>query len=233
MSLKGFISIILILAGMGLIILGFTLLGTTLPDNEYYLDITVSCIIFLLWCSNCYSSLSGSSDESQSRYAQLGIFWTSTWIYGIAAILLMLCAHFFKWSFNVAVVLQASLALALCAMLLFGAFSKEQAKDVYNYEQALRADIEQMRTSMRRISQIAQFNTNISPRMRYQIEQLNEDMRYLSPVNTRTGQQIAYEFVKYANELEGPVQRASGDDLNEALMRLRMIFDEYKNSYSR
>ena len=77
---------ILFIVGEALVIAGFCLFGRGLPDKVYYLDLTVSTVVYMLLFLNFGRPMVSLSDESGKDVGSLGISWTFSTAYALLAV---------------------------------------------------------------------------------------------------------------------------------------------------
>jgi hypothetical protein len=195
---------LILFIGEILLITSFFHFGKNLNENVLVLNICVSSIIYLLIFSSFLFPLLDFKDKTQSTVASLGINWLITLTYTISALVLMLFFSLPK-SQEFKIETQILIHFILLFLLLIGGFISNKASDkvteVFHEQNAQRSKlIEIQKVSKNAISRIELMN-GISPELKFRLNNISEDLRYVSPSNSVDALDIESTLLAMVNRI--------------------------------
>ena len=222
-----------ILAGEALLIAAFILWGK-FEQNVLILNIVVTSIVYLLFTFDLLFPWINRKERTQKRIGSLGVWWSSVFIYSIAALVVV---FFFSssWSFALTGIVQGALLLFLIFGLIGSMGVADTVSDVYIEQEVQRAGVDAMKRAVRKLQTKVECSTEtISPDHRGRIIELGENLRFISPSNSPEASEIENEFVEVVSRL---ALRFEAYSLNQAtiereLREAESIYKSRKNVYS-
>jgi hypothetical protein len=196
-------SYLLLLLGEILLVVTFLYFGKNLTKDVLFLDITISSIIYLLIFSSFLTPLLDLKDKSQSRVGSLGVSWFFSSGYAIIAILLM---YYFskhkEYEFETQLLFQSILVF----FLLIGAFisnrTNEKVAEVYFEQKKERDKVNDIQKATKRLASRIELMTNISPEIKYRVNKMVEELRFVSPTNNSDSYEIEMMYLSLLDKLD-------------------------------
>lgn len=203
MSTSKLLSGILYLLGVALIVGGFYLFGSGLPEKIFVLNIIVSSVIFLLIFADLFYPLIDFKDKSQRRVGSLGIHWAAISTYSVLAISLMLVANLVQpsFSFNLQLILHGVLVFVLLLGFIARSNVSDKVNQVYNEEQEQRYLLEKVKKAAYGLSARIQYMDELPASLRLKAEQLSESIRYISPTNNSEAVSLESELLNKIEDI--------------------------------
>lgn len=235
MSVRQKQSIFLLILGELLLIICFAYFAGHLPTEKLVLNIVVASLVYLLMFMDLLLPWVDRQDVSQRQIGSLGIRWTFTFIYQLAAVGLMV---FFliddSTSFRWQLLFQAILFFIFLVGIFISFTVSDRVADAHQESYASRSGIEQMRKAAKQslagVSAMADAPTGIATRL----ERMAEDIRYLSPGNGAQTRALEQGFTEEMRRLsrilsEQPLQE---QELNRLLQSCESMLKERRQSYA-
>lgn len=160
----------------------FGIWGGNLPTDIRVLDTVISMFVLALFFVDLLIPWVDWSGGSQKRLGSLGLRWTFTWLYAVAAVVVMvLCQAVFAAEFNVQLLVHAVLLVGV--VLGFSASSGASARigEVHAREEDLLSGPREMQRIVGRLRDQASETANLPKEIRARIVQLAEEVRYVAP----------------------------------------------------
>lgn len=197
MNGKKIFSLLLVLFGEALIIFCFLHFGKNVKSEILTLNIIVSTVIYCLVFVDVIFPWVNLKDKSQKQIGSIGVRWFFTFLYLILAIGFML---FFNTAEPIHFTDQIILHCILFFLLLLGLFmafsSSEKVREVYIEEKQNRDRIDEMRKVTKELQLKLDAMNNIPPEIITRINELHENLRYLSPSNNSDALVLESKFVE-------------------------------------
>ena len=235
MITKKILSWLLLLFGEAIIITAFILFRGSTPDNILVLNIVVSSFIYGLLFLNHQIPWIDLKDKSQKQIGALGISWFSTWTYAILAIATMLVLNLaYERSFTIQLIIHAVLLFFLLLGILFSRHSSDKVKSVYEQETANRNGINEMKIAMRQLKDKMSVLNDLPENFTKQIDEFEENMRFISPSNNNEAYDLESSFVETLNEIKFAISDFSMNEerIESNLKKLERIYQNRKTVYS-
>lgn len=176
------LSWIALLGGEVVLFVAFRTWGAGLPEDIRILDTIVSMLILALFFVDLLIPWVDWNGGCHSRLGSLGLRWTFTCLYAVAAVVVMvLCPWVFEATFLTQLLIQIVLFLGL--ILGFSAVSGalSRIEEVYAREERLRDRTREMMRNVRHLEQVAAEVVNLPESYRTRIAQLVEEVRFIAP----------------------------------------------------
>ncbi len=235
MNLRKVFSIILLLFGEALIIIGFRYFGNDVDTKLISLNIVVSSIIYLLFFIDLLFPMIDFSDKSQKTVGSLGLRWFVTISYMIVAIALMLVFYYVKpININALIIINAILFFILLLGLYFAVSASAKVQSVYEKEEEMRDYITEMKNATKDVQHRLNQLDNIPANIVSKIEKLEEDIRYVSPSNNREAHLLEESYIKSIKLVKDcffdtPINY---EKVTEHIQNCERIYSERKEIYS-
>lgn len=235
MNGKKIFSLLLVLFGEALIIFCFLHFGKNVKSEILTLNIIVSTVIYCLVFVDVIFPWVNLKDKSQKQIGSIGVRWFFTFLYLILAIGFML---FFNTAEPIHFTDQIILHCILFFLLLLGLFmafsSSEKVREVYIEEKQNRDRIDEMRKVTKELQLKLDAMNNIPPEIITRINELHENLRYLSPSNNSDAILLEEKFVEEVRVLSDCF---SDDSLNMEIViynikNCERTLDERKQFFS-
>lgn len=222
MNGKKIFSLLLVLFGEALIIFCFLHFGKNVKSEILTLNIIVSTVIYCLVFVDVIFPWVNLKDKSQKQIGSIGVRWFFTFLYLILAIGFML---FFNTAEPIHFTDQIILHCILFFLLLLGLFmafsSSEKVREVYIEEKQNRDRIDEMRKVTKELQLKLDAMNNIPPEIIISINELQENLRYLSPSNNSDAILLEEKFVEEV--------RVLSDCFSDDLLNMEIVIYNIKN----
>ncbi len=229
------ISLLLFLFGEILLIFSFIYFGQAISSDVIKLNIAVSSLIYSLFFLDLLLPWVNFNDKSQRSIGSIGLRWFSTFAYDIAAIGIMVLCNYQKDTAFTTQVLFHGIALFLFLLgLMFSMSSSSKVVEVYNEETNNRMGIETARSAMRglkRTISVVQIDSTFS----HQINQLEENLRFISPSNNSDAIVLDSSLRDEINSLEHYIKNTTQIDykiVRDQINKCEITIKERKQVYS-
>ena len=170
------------IGGEIIVLAAFGIWGGDLQTDIRVLDTVISMFVVALFFLDLLIPWVDWGGGSQKRLGSLGLRWTFTWIYAVAAVVVMvLCQAVFAAGFNVQLLVHAVLLVGV--VLGFSASSGASARidDVHKREEDLLGGPREMQRLVGRLQDQASETADLPEEIRARIVQLAEEVRYIAP----------------------------------------------------
>jgi len=196
MNAKRIFSISLVLLGEALLIFCFLSFGVNVQSEILTLNIIVSTIIYCLVFVDFLLPWINLKDKSQKQIGSMGLRWFFTFFYLLLAIGVMLISNSVKPIHFTHQIIIHGILLFLLLLGLFMAFSSsEKVREVYFEEKQNRDRIEEMKKVTKELQLKLDSMNNIPAEIVNRINELQENLRYLSPSNNSVSMDLEDKFV--------------------------------------
>ena len=196
-----------ILAGEALIIAAFLLWGKY-EQNVMILNIVATSVVFALWGFDFLFPWFDLKERSQKRIGSISVWWFAVTIYSIAALAVVFLWSS-TWPFSLLLIVHLALLLLLVLGLIASMGVADTVETVFVEQQAQRAGVDDMKRAARKLQTKVECCVEpISPDHKGRINELVENLRFVTPANVDEAVELEREFV-------------------EVVSRLALRFDEY------
>jgi len=196
MNSKKIFSFLLLLFGEALIIISFIYFGRNLSTELLILNIIVSSIIYALYFIDILIPWVDFKDKSQKNIASIGLRWFFTFVYMILAISSMI---FFNTDKPQQITLQIIVHSGLFFFLLLGlsmaVSASGKVQEIYVEEKKNRDHIDEMKKITKEVQLKFDQMTNIPDDIISKINELQENLRYISPSNNIEAIELEENYV--------------------------------------
>jgi hypothetical protein len=197
MSKRKTISLILILFGEALLIYCFLSFGKNLQHEILLLNIIVSSIVYFTWTIDFITPLVKFGDKTQQQIGSIGIRWFVTLFYSVIAIILMIYLNTAKpLIFIHQLLIHGILLFTFLMGFLQASITSDKVKEVYFTEDDNRNRIEQLKNATKDLQLKIETLNNVPIEITNKISALQENLRYLSPCNTRESNILESKFLE-------------------------------------
>ncbi len=235
MNTQKIVAGLLLLFGLALIIVGFIHFGQNLDTNILVLCIIVSVIIYCLFFFDFLVPWVDLSDKKQKKIGAIGLRWFFTLFYSLLAISgLILFNTSLPMSFFGQLIAHGGLFFILLMGLLMSYISAEKVGSVYDQEKENSNLLDEMRRETNAVKQQIQLLNDIPSNISSRINQMVDNLRYLSPCNTTDAKVLERNFLTQMKLIRNYVmdKPLNHDKINESIQRCEIIYTERKNSYA-
>ena len=202
MNAKKVFSLLLALLGEALIILCFLNFGKNLQTGILTLNIIVSSIIYCLVFVDFIFPWIDLNDKAQKQIGSIGLRWFFTYFYLILAIGIMVI-------FNTVIPIHLSNQIIIHGILFFllllGLFlafsSSDKVSEVYFEEKKNRDRIDEMKRAIKDLQLKLDTIDNVSAEIISRINDLQENLRYISPSNNNEASVLESKFIEEVKKL--------------------------------
>ena len=196
-----------ILAGEALIIAAFLLWGKY-EQNVMILNIVATSVVFALLGFDFLFPWFDLKERSQKRIGSISVWWFAATIYSIAALAVVFLWSS-TWPFSLLLIVHLALLLLLVLGLIASMGVADTVETVFVEQQAQRAGVDDMKRAARKLQTKVECCVEpISPDHKGRINELVENLRFVTPANVDEAVELEREFV-------------------EVVSRLALRFDEY------
>ncbi len=235
MNTQRIVAGLLLLFGLALIIVGFIHFGQNLDTNILVLGIVVSTIIYSLYFFDFLVPWVELSDKRQKRIGAIGLRWFYTLFYSVLAITGLIVLNIsYPMSFMGQLIIHGGLFFILIMGLLMSYISAEKVGSVYDQEKENSNLLDEMRLETNAVKQQIQLSSDIPSNISSRINQMVDNLRYLSPCNTTDAEVLERNFLTQMKLIRNYVmdKPLNHDKIYEAIQRCEIIYTERKNSYA-
>ena len=234
MKTKSVMTWLLAIAGEALIVAGFLVFfSNRLPSEVLALDVFVASVIYWLFFIDLIKPWTPDDDPSQRRASSLGVRLFFTIIYDIAAIAAMVLFAVMAISFKVQLLIQLALILFVLLGLLLASRTAARTQKVWQDEQQQRMGREDMRKVLQELKNAAEMSDTPQPVIA-EISSMYDEVRYISPANTRDASELELQFVETARQIQFAFRNYSMNQeaISEQLAKCKRILQQRKSIYS-
>ncbi len=236
MNVKKILSTLIAVLGEILIIFCFLCFGRNLQERVLVLNIVVSTFIYALVFIDALLPFINLKDKTQKQIGSIGSKWFFSFFYAILAIGAMV---FLNAKTPAPFTNQLIVHGVLMLLLLFGFFftitSSEKTEEVYFEENQNRDGIVEMKKAIKEIQLKLALMDNVPKETLNRINDLQENLRYLSPGNSNEAFALESEFVYEMKNLANCFLTSPFDieAIINKLKKCELIYGERKNIYSK
>ncbi|MFZ4724752.1 MAG: hypothetical protein ACOYMD_04835 [Paludibacter sp.] len=235
MNSKNIFSILLLLAGEALIIISFLIFGKNLSAEILSLNIVVCTIIYALFFIDILFPMVNFGDKSHKAIGSLGLRWFFTVFYAIVAILIM---FFFNYGTPTYITIQLIIHSILFFLLLLGLFSAastaQKTQAIYVEEKQTRSGLEEMIKATKKVQLKLDQMKDISKEIINNMNDLQENLRYLSPCNNREAFELEASFLLQMKALNDNlfITPIDNEQVFEQIENCKRTYQERKQLFS-
>lgn len=212
MNTKNIFSVLLALFGELILVFCFIHFGTNISKEILVLNIIVSSIIYFLISIDFFLPWINLNDKTQKQIGSIGLRWIITFIYIISAITIMVLFNSIKQIHYTNQIIIHCILIFILLVGYFLAFSvSDKVAEVYHEEKKNRNRIEDMKKETTEIKNQLDAINNIPHEILSRINELHENMRFLSPCNDIMAFELETKFIENIKELNTCFQNESID----------------------
>lgn len=216
MNAKKIFSLLLALFGEALIIFCFLHFGKNVQSEILILNIVVSTLIYCLVFVDLIFPWINLKDKTQKHIGSIGLRWVFTFFYLILAIGVMVFFNTVKpIDFTNQVIIHGVLFFLLLLGLFMAFSSSDKVREVCFEEKQNRNRIDEMKKVTKELQLKLDAMNNIPIEIINRINELQENLRYLSPSNNSDALVLENKFVEEVRILSNCF---SNDPLNIELV---------------
>lgn len=225
---------IVLIAGLALIFTGFFLFVPEEKRNEvFWLDLAVVCLVFLV-TSLTELGLFGINFDFEKEVGGLGIRLAYIRFYSLAAIGIIIIGYFAEIGFRYQLFFQLAAAFILLVGYFFSHLSSSKAVSVQAEQDFQRKGKDEILRVIGQFEILITTNSTKFGAEKHKIETLKETVRYLSPTNNQTANELDSEI---ATIIQQAYLVAKNNDTGTAeiytlLNRCEELLKLRKNTYS-
>jgi len=204
MNTKKIFSLLLVLFGEALIILCFLHFGRNVQTEILTLNIVVSSIIYCLLFIDIIVPWVDFKDKSQKTIGSIGLRWFFTFFYMLLAIGAMVIFNVVKpIHFTNQIIIQGILLFFLLLGFFMAFASSDKVREVYVEEKQNRDRIDEMKKATKEVQLKIDQMKNIPTDIINKLNDLQENLRFLSPCNNSNAYELEAKFVEEMRALNG------------------------------
>ena len=229
--------------GEALIITLIILFSKGFPSNIIALNIIVGTLVFASSGWGLFVKWDRSEDKVGTWVGTLGVNLWGFGVYAVLALFAMILMNFcpgadisdsYPVAFKYQLLVQGALFAFLVLTRFFASAVAEQVEDVYNKEQAVLSGLDEMKSATRRLQDAAFMCENMDPSLRTMLDDIQQDLRYLSPVKSSEARDLENDFVSKVNNLIPAFvnYKMNEDQIARQLGLLKHIIENRKKIYN-
>jgi hypothetical protein len=197
MNAKRIFPLLLALFGEALLIFCFLHFGKNVQSEILTLNIIVSTIVYCLVFADFLLPWINLKDKSQKQIGSIGLRWFFTFFYLILAIGVMIIFNSVKpIHFTNQIIIHGILFFLLLLGLFMAFSSSDKVREVYIEEKQNRDRIDEMKKATKELQLKLDAMNNIPAEIVNRINELQENLRYLSPSNSSDAIGLESKFVE-------------------------------------
>jgi hypothetical protein len=197
MNTKRIFSLLLALFGEALLIFCFLHFGKNVQSEILTLNIIVSTIIYCLVFVDALLPWINLKDKTQKQIGSIGLRWFFTFFYLILAIGVMIIFNSVKpIYFTNQIIIHGILFFLLLLGLFMALSSSDKVREVYFEEKQNRDRIDEMKKVTKELQLKLDDMNDIPAEIVNRINELQENLRYLSPSNSSDSLGLESKFVE-------------------------------------
>ncbi len=197
MNAKRIFSLLLALFGEALLIFCFLHFGKNVQSEILTLNIIVSTIVYCLVFADFLLPWINPKEKSQKQIGSSGLRWFFTLFYLILAIGVMIIFNSVKpIHFTNQIIIHGILFFLLLLGLFMAFSSSDKVREVYIEEKQNRDRIDEMKKATKELQLKLDAMNNIPAEIVNRINELQENLRYLSPSNSSDAIGLESKFVE-------------------------------------
>ena len=220
--------------GIVLIIGGWFLWGDRTIVPNFVLNIVVSIIMYCLLFLDLLISWRKPEDKSDSRIGNTGLRWTVTFIYIVAAIVIMIVSSNKDLEFVTRLFWQGGALVLLIAGLALVMFSASNIKKVDTDQRVVRAGVDIMRRELKNLHYDTLDKGDVPQELVSRINTLIEEMRFVSPSNSEEAKDLENRFVELVGKARFMVSSYTfnAEAFAAEISKMERVFKDRKSTYS-
>jgi hypothetical protein len=196
MNAKKLFSLFIALFGAALIILGFLHFGKNVQSEILTINIVISLMVYCLVFVDFVFPWVNLKDKAQKQIGSIGLRWFFTYIYIVLAIGAMVIFNSVKpIHFINQIIIHAVLFFILLLGLFLAFSSSDKVREVYFEEKQNRDRIDEMKRATKELQLRLDAMNNIPTEIISRINELQENLRYLSPSNNNDAIVLETKFL--------------------------------------
>jgi len=197
MNKKQVFSIFLALFGEVILIFSFLYLGKNLKSEILLLNIIVSTLIYSLVFFDLAFPWINLKDKSQKQIGSLGIRWYFTFLYVVISIGCMIYFNSIRpIEFMNQIIVYSIINFLLLLGVFMGFSSSEKVQEVFTEEKQNRDRLDDMKKATKGLQLKLDAMNNVPMEIINRINELQENLRYLSPSNNNDAIVLEGKFVE-------------------------------------
>lgn len=194
--------------GLALVITGWFIWGDRTQMDFFVLNIVVSVVAYCVMFVDILIPWADLRDKTQRRIGNTGIRWFVQYGYSIVAILILVLCNLQGLSFSIYIMLQGGLLILLLLGIAISLTTAKKISEVSQQNSIVVDCVRQMRKNHNAMSEAA-YSASAPQMVIDQINQLGEDLRFISPSNSEESHDIE-------------------DDINEVFAETETLFRNYE-----
>lgn len=204
MNAKKIFSLLLVIFGEALLILSFLHFGRNVQTEILTLNIVVSSIIYCLLFIDIIVPWVNFKDKSQKTIGSIGLRWFFTFFYTLLAVGAMVVFNSVKpIHFSNQIIIQGILFFFLLLGYFMAFSSSDKVREVYVEEKQNRDRVDEMKKATKEIQLKIDQMKNIPTDIVNKLNDLQENLRFLSPCNNSNAYELEAKFVEDMRALNG------------------------------
>lgn len=199
------------------------------------LDILVSTAIWAALSVDFFKPWIDLNSEQPRQVGSLGIRWTATFLYAVAAVAVMYFGGVTDGSTLISAFGQCGLQTVLFLLLISGMswsfMAGDKVEEIARIEKGKLSGRASMKTALRKLSDELAINTDIPLYLKNEIASLEESMRYITPSSNIEAQELEVEFNDVVDNIRFALSNfeMNEDAIKKNLLRLNRILESRKN----
>ena len=244
MKPKMIYAILAALVGEALIITLNILFRGDLPDNVLILNIVVCTLVFISSAWVFFIKWDRSDDKAGTWVGTLGVNLWGFSLYSFLALIALFAMNLHVVVDNVSETYPIEFKYQLLVhgilllFLIITRFSSHavagQIKNVYNKETNLVSGLDEMKSATRRLQDAVFVCSDVDHDIRTMIDEIQQNIRYLSPVKSSEAKDIENDYVSKVNALIPAFinYKMNEDSIAKQLSLLKHLIDNRKKIYN-
>lgn len=235
MDTKKVLSWIALIGGEAIIIAAFLIFRGNLAENILVLNMIISSLIYGLIFFDILMPWIDLNDKSQKKVASLGMRWIFTGLYMVTSIGVMLLGNLiYEWTFGWQLIAQCVLIFLLILAFVAILSASDKVSEVYEQEKLNRDGINEMKTAMINLKNKMNETTDLPINFINRIDTIEENLRYISPSNSKETYPLEKKFSQTVNEISFAISNYSMNEesIENKLKTIERLYQNRKSVYS-
>ena len=219
-----------LVGGLALIVAVFFLfLKNCQPENLFYLNLAVCCIMYITSFVTMYD-LVGSVDDVAKAAPGFGMRWIADGTYAVSVIALVALSIVYQLNFNLCIVIH----IAILLLYLWAAFVASRMSNLVTKfeekETQRKSGLEQVRARLDEV-ELACRLANVSSYIP-KIDKIRDELRYISPSDSAMAQTLESKIVESLALVNVKLSSAGkAEDIEAGLDQVLLLMDMRKKQY--
>lgn len=206
----GLLSVLFLLAGLGIIIAAFFLFLRNLQEeNLFYLNMVATCFVFVTIFFRAFD-IFGTASKVAASGSAYGLRWYGIRFYTPLALFLIILSILLKWPFNPCLIGHLILLFILLMFFFLGAIAKKSVNESMEKIEARKNGLKKLSEQISYLEMQNQIHTNGA--YQQDINLLKEGIRYITASNNPSAINLENKLFEKLRLITQQMEQASQPD---------------------